>query len=381
MAALAALLLAGCGELEVLPTAGPSTEPPPPPTRLAATATRGITPLPLATQPAGSVTATPRPASTAPPRPAATATAPPAPTSSLPRVTPAAGKGNVDGSVVWNGAGAADQEVTLCEDFQFIGGCKGREYKTRTNAAGAYRFTGVEPGDYALAVRPFGADTLLYITSGVISARKFTVEANQTLEIRPQSIYKLDLALSEPKEAAALTGGAPTLRWPAYPAADYYQVYLAPDKGDAIFVNTQTREPALPAAGLLNCKYRWSVSAFNAAKTKIAESGDQHFSVTGQAAPCEIGLISPRNLDTSVAGAGLRLEWEPHPLAVRYEILMWNDSRPDQPKILNFTSVNESAYAFKETLEPARYVWTVYAMDKNGKRIAASETVNFTVSR
>ena len=71
MLALAATLLAGCGELEVLPTAGPSTEVPPAPTRLAATATRGVTPLPLATQAPGAATGTARPVSTATPRPAA----------------------------------------------------------------------------------------------------------------------------------------------------------------------------------------------------------------------------------------------------------------------------------------------------------------------
>jgi hypothetical protein len=380
---LAAALLAGCGELEVLPTAGPSTEPPPAPTRLAATATRGITPLPLATQPPGAATGTPRPAPTATPRPAATAsaTAVPAPTSSLPQVTPAAGKANVDGSVVWNGAGAANQEVKLCEDFQLIGGCKGREYSTRTNAAGAYRFTGVEPGEYAVAIRPFGADSMIYITSGIITARKFTAEANKTLEIRPQSIYKLDLALGEPRQAAAISAGPPVLNWTPYASADYYEVYLTPARGDTVLNNTQTRDTSLPAPSLLTCEYRWRVSAYNAAKSKIAESVEQKFSVTGQAGPCVISLLGPPNRASNLAGANVRLEWEFHPLAVRYEILMWNDSKPDRPKLLDFTSVNEPLYAFTEALEPARYVWTVYAMDKNGKRIAASETVNFTVSR
>lgn len=374
---LAALLLAGCGELEVLPTAGPSTEVPPAPARPAATATRGVTPLPLATQAPG----TARPAPTATPRPVATPTAVPAPTSSLPRVTPAAGKGNVDGSVVWNGAGAADQEVKLCEDFQLIGGCKGREYSTRTNAAGAYRFAGVEPGEYALAIRPFGADSMIYITSGAITARKFAVEANKTLDIRPQNVYKLDLALGEPRQAAAVTAGAPALSWTAYPSADYYEVYLTPARGDTVLNNAQTRDTSLAAIGLLNCEYRWRVSAFNAAKAKIAESAEQKFNVTGQAGPCVIPLLGPPNRAPNVAGANVRLEWESHPLAVRYEILMWNDSKPDRPKLLDFASVNEPLYAFKEALEPARYVWTVYAMDKDGKRIAASETVNFTVSR
>ena len=379
MTILAAALLAGCGDLEVLPTAGPSTEPPPAPARLAATATRGITPLPLMTQAAGVASPTVRPAAVATPRPSPTAV--PAPTSSLPRVTPAAGKGNVDGSVIWNGAGAADQEVKLCEDFQLIGGCKGREYSTRTNTAGAYRFAGVEPGEYALAIRPFGADSMIYITSGAITARKFAVEANKTLDIRPQSVYKLDLALGEPRQAAAVSTGSPALNWTAYPSADYYEVYLTPARGDTVLNNTQTRETSLAAPGLLNCEYRWRVSAFNAAKTKIAESAEQKFSVAGQAGPCVIPLLGPPNRAPNVAGSGVRLEWETHPLAVRYEILMWNDSKPDRPKLLDFTSVSEPLYAFKDTLEPARYVWTVYAMDKDGKRIAASETVNFTVSR
>ncbi len=368
---MAALWLAGCGALEVLPTADPSAEPPPTPIRAAPTGTRAAT-QPLATQAPGAPTPTARPA----------ATAIPAATSSLPKVTPAAGKGNVDGSIVWNGAGAADQEVKLCEEFQLIGGCKGREYITRTNPSGAYRFAGVDPGEYALAVRPFGADSLLYITSGAISARKFTVEANKTLDIRPQNIYRLDLTLGDPKRAASVTDARPTLSWAKYPSADYYEVYFTPGKGDSILVNAQTRETSLAVpAPLLNCEYRWNVSAYNVAKVKIAASDDAKFTVSGQAAACLIALQYPPNRAPDIAGAGLRLEWTAHPLAVRYEILMWNDTKSGQPKVLDFTSVNEAIYPFKETLEPARYVWTVYALDKDGKKIAASDTVNFTVSR
>lgn len=214
-----------------------------------------------------------------------------------------------------------------------------------------------------------------------ITARKFAVEANKTLDIRPQSVYKLDLALGEPRQAAAVSTGSPALNWVAYPSADYYEVYLTPARGDTVLNNTQTRETSLTATGLLNCEYRWRVSAFNTAKAKIAESAEQKFSVAGQAGPCVIPLLGPPNRAPNVDGANVRLEWESHPLAVRYEILMWNDSKTDRPKLLDFASVNEPLYAFKDALEPARYVWTVYAMDKAGKRIAASDTVNFTVSR
>jgi hypothetical protein len=144
---------------------------------------------------------------------------------------------------------------------------------------------------------------MIYVTSGAITARKFAVEANKTLDIRPQSVYKLDLALGEPRQAAAVGTGTPALNWVAYPSADYYEVYLTPARGDTVLNNTQTRETSLAATGLLNCEYRWRVSAFNAAKAKIAESAEQKFSVAGQA--YEVVAVLPQRQIGTIADARL----------------------------------------------------------------------------
>ncbi|HEX6387448.1 MAG TPA: hypothetical protein VF177_22500 [Anaerolineae bacterium] len=62
-----------------------------------------------------------------------------------------------------------------------------------------------------------------------------------------------------------------------------------------------------------------------------------------------------------------------------YKILMWNDSDPERPNVLDFVAVSESRFDFNGDLAPARYVWSVAAYDEAGDQIAGSEVVDFTV--
>ena len=58
---------------------------------------------------------------------------------------------------------------------------------------------------------------------------------------------------------------------------------------------------------------------------------------------------------------------------------MWNDDDPDRTNVLDFVEVNESSYRFSQTLEPARYVWSVTAYAANGDKIGGTEIYDFTV--
>lgn len=294
---------------------------------------------------------------------------------------PDKGMGNVYGQVTWNGEPAEGLDMLLCQDFNAFSGCKGQEYTVQTQADGRYTFANVEPGTYALSVRVFDSDDWLYVTNGIISAADYEVEADKTLVVEPRSIYKLDLMPQKPDHEAELKSGERTFQWQAYENAAYYQIYLTPDEGEAIFVNervdgTEIKADLRPIA----CEYRWSLEAFNADGIKIAETSDYwEFSVTGEKSSCHLTIETPKD-GVTVGAKGIVLDWAAHPGAAGYKILMWDDSDENRTNILDFYEVKESQYTFNGDLTPNhRYVWSVHAYDANGDKVAASEIYDFTV--
>ena len=195
-----------------------------------------------------------------------------------------------------------------------------------------------------------------------------------------QNIFKLDMAVAYPAASATISETEFMLEWEAYPDAAYYKIYLTPDEGEAVFVDRRVDENALSVELLpVSCEYRWQLEAFNADRVKIAESGDYFtFQVTEQEADCQIRLTEPLD-GAQVSGNGVFLDWEPNPLAVRYEILMWNDDDGIDDNILDFEEVAESGYQFAFDLEPGRHVWSVRAFNEDGDQIAGSEIFDFTV--
>ena len=83
--------------------------------------------------------------------------------------------GNAIGRVLYNGKGAPNIEVQLCEEILLIGGCGGKTYPGKTNKDGFYIIDKVKPGEYALAVRVFDSNKFLYPTAGIMSAAKFKI--------------------------------------------------------------------------------------------------------------------------------------------------------------------------------------------------------------
>jgi hypothetical protein len=293
---------------------------------------------------------------------------------------PVAGTGNVYGQIKWNSAGVAGIELVLCTDYSSFSGCSGESFRTETDDEGYFTFVDVEPDTYAMLMRVFDTDEWLYMGSGLFSTADFEVAAGETLLVGVQNIFKLDLSATYPASAAAVSETEFLLEWAAYPDAAYYKIYLTPEEGAAVFVDKRVDENSLSVALLpVNCAYRWQLEAFNADRIKIAESGDYFtFEVTDQEADCVIQLTEP--LDGSqVSGEDIILDWEPNPLAVRYEILMWNDDDGSDDNVLDFVEVAESGYSFDFTLAPGRHVWSVRAFNEVGDEIAGSEIFDFTV--
>jgi hypothetical protein len=204
------------------------------------------------------------------------------------KVKPAPGTGNVQGKVLYNGQPAAGIEVKLCEKFnQFFGGCSGKTFTAKSDAAGEYVITNVEPMTYeTLMVRVFDTDTYVFATTGIagLSSAKYEVAADKTLFVRPSHLFKTDLKLTDPKAGSKVSAQGLVLKWQAYPDASYYKLSIYPEEvsvtspyiGERVEANSFSVDKPLPKGA-----YRWQVEAYNDSDEKIAESAkDVKFNIT-----------------------------------------------------------------------------------------------------
>lgn len=291
---------------------------------------------------------------------------------------PQPGTGNVVGRILWNNQPVVGTEVILCEEFGMFSGCQGINFSVNTDQNGYYLFTDIPPGEYALAAHAIDRDRWIYVVEGLgFTATKYLVQADDTLIISSKSIYKYDLVQNYPADGASVTDGQPTLTWEAYPGAAYYEVYLTPDRGHAIFVSEKINDTQIsPVEPLLNCEYTWQIEAFNTNGVKIAEyDGYYHFTITGQQFSCEILLTFPQD-GASVSGNNLQLSWEEHPLASYYRVHIWDQDYVD---ILDSVHSNEVNYIVSQVINPGIYTWYITAYNSSDDDIARSDFYEFTV--
>jgi hypothetical protein len=209
------------------------------------------------------------------------------------KVKPEPGKGNVQGTVMYNGKPVENIEVMLCEEFnRFMGGCDGKSYTAKTNKNGEYVIANVEPKEYGgLLARVFDTDAYIFATSGIagISSTTYKIVADKTLFVSPTNLFKSDLKVVNPKAGAKVSGQGLELKWDTYPDAAYYKFSLFPDSASVTspYINQRvdgtsfTVDQPLPAGS-----YRLEVTAFNSADQKLAVGNDDlNFTVTAGAAP------------------------------------------------------------------------------------------------
>lgn len=294
-----------------------------------------------------------------------------------PQRKPAAGKGNAIGRVLYNGKGAANIEVQLCEKIGFIGGCTGKSFQGKTDKNGFYVIDNVTPGNYSLAVRVFSSNKFVYPTSGILSAATFPIEKDKSLDIRTVNLWKVDLKTKSPKNGTTVNTGSPKFTWKSYPDASNYKVEVRPKSGGAEMMKMETSETSVAAEKpLLNGDYQWTVEALNAEGVKIAESAEpSNFKVTGQSGSNVVQLVNPKN-GSRVSGANLTLQWKAHPQASDYRLYIKGVKAKDA--ILSFETVSGTSHKLTQTLPPDQYFWSVNA-HKDGDKIAGSELENFTV--
>ena len=203
-------------------------------------------------------------------------------TDQVEKVKLAAGTGNVQGKVLYNGAPVENIEVKLCETFsRFLSGCGGQIFTAKSDKDGDYVITNVPPKEYeGLTVRIFDTDSYVFATTGIagISAAKYKVEADKTLFVDPTHLFKADLKLTDPKAGSSVATQEVEFKWDAYPDAAYYKLTLTPDQhlSESRIVNQRVDGTSFKSPKPLDKGgYQWKVEAFNAANRKLSESGDK----------------------------------------------------------------------------------------------------------
>ena len=197
------------------------------------------------------------------------------------KVKPAAGTGNVQGKVLYNGAPVENIEVKLCETFsRFLSGCGGKIYTAKTDKDGDFVITNVEPKEYeGLTVRVFDTDSYVFATTGIagISATKYNVVADKTLFVAPTHLFKGDLKVVNPKAGSTVSGEGLELKWDAYPDAAYYKFTLYPNDHQITppYINQRVDAPSFTVnKPLEKGTYRYKVEAYNSADRKLSETSD-----------------------------------------------------------------------------------------------------------
>ncbi|TAK13588.1 MAG: hypothetical protein EPO32_04660 [Anaerolineae bacterium] len=290
---------------------------------------------------------------------------------------PAAGTGIVVGRLLWNGLPVVGNQVKVCAEIKFIGGCEGEEYATVTDDKGVYVIKDVPAGEWGLAFLALDAEGWQYVTSGFINAAGFDVTDGAVTEVGDMHISKQDMTLVSPADEAVLSEARPTITWAAYPEAAYYEVSLSGQKGQYLFLGYETTETSLTApADLQNCEYHWSIEAYNASGIQIAETdGLWYFDIIDQPYACEITGLSPAD-GASASAANLTLTWDAHGLAAVYKIHLYN-ADDSSVKILDFVETTTNSYAVTQTIPAGTYEWVVYYYDATDELLGFSD--NYTL--
>jgi hypothetical protein len=201
---------------------------------------------------------------------------------------PAAGKGNVQGKAFYNDQPAAGVEVKLCKTFsQFVGGCGGETFKTKTDASGEYLIKDVPPGEYeGLTVQVFNTPYYVFATSGFVSAAKYKIEADKTYFAPDTHLFKNDLKVTSPKASAKIAPESIEVKWDAYPEATHYKLSVYADTASGAEANYDYIGRRVEDVSVVMDKplkagsYTVKVEAFNANDRKLSQSSnDMKFTV------------------------------------------------------------------------------------------------------
>lgn len=203
---------------------------------------------------------------------------------------PASGKANVQGKAFFNEKPAAGVEVKLCKTFsQYMNGCGGETFTTKTDDSGEYLIKDVTPGTYeGLTVQVFETPYYVFATAGIISAAKYNIEDGKTYFAPDTHLFKNDVKLISPKAGSKVAAAGIEVKWDAYPDAAYYKYSIHADSSsgaetDFDHINKRVDGTSITLdKPLTPGNYTAKVEAFNANDRKLSQtSQDMKFTVTG----------------------------------------------------------------------------------------------------
>jgi hypothetical protein len=206
---------------------------------------------------------------------------------------PAAGKGNVQGRVLFNEKPAPGIEVKLCEKFnRYLGSSSGETHKTKTDSEGNYLLKNVTPRVYeGLLVQVFDSNYYVFATSGILQTAKYRVEPGKTYFAPDTNLFKSDLKLLSPKAGAKVGAENLEVKWKPYPDAAYYKLSLNADSSSGAVPNYDYIDKRVDGVSYALDKplspgaYRCTIKAYNQNDVKLAESPDgMEFRVTAAGA-------------------------------------------------------------------------------------------------
>jgi hypothetical protein len=200
----------------------------------------------------------------------------------------------ITGTIRWKGTGVAGLTVLLCDHvsaFDSLAGfkCDKKYGETRTDENGAYWFkdlesSGYKEGEYRsyipVAVVDGSPPGYFFWQKELLGSDSIFPEKNETYEVKPLDIYRVDLRLTGPIGGQKITDRRPALMWDEYPDANNYSVYLAGDfigNRDKTFRLDSEKPGAKPVEDLPNGKYFWEVTARGKDNVEIAQSPKSNF--------------------------------------------------------------------------------------------------------
>lgn len=292
--------------------------------------------------------------------------------------TPEEGCGNVAGRVFWNSKPVNGANLYLCEKFEIFSGCEGEKYGSTSYEKGVFIIQNVPAGKYALIFQLPGEERYLFAGNFLKGATKVEVEEGKTLPLENIHAFKSDLELTTPYDKEEIDARNPTLSWEAYESAEYYLIYLTPERGDiGKLLDEKIEEVNYQLkTSLLNCKFTWKVEALNEYGRKIAESEYFNFFVKADCPTCYLELLSPGDKEKISEGTPITLSWEDHPLAEKYNLYLENKTTYEY--IVRFVKIDETSYEISQSMPEGEYYWGVFVEDSFGTNVAQGSAY-FTV--
>ena len=341
----------------------------------------------LATQ-AAQITPTPTPTLT----PTAT---------SLPTIAPPfdpnPGTANVYGRVLWLGQPIKGVDMIL-SGWVTDGNDKSLEvWHTNTDGEGVFLFADIPEGDgysYRADIKgsdydfPEGKVAMDIMDIGVISS------ADKNINVGYYHLFANDLVLLSPVRDSTLTKPLPSLSWEQYPGASYYYLRLIQSAGNYTNLDFKTTETQVNLESpLMQCKYGWSVTAYNDSGIPLARSDvgavfDENmagiFTIQNDSLySCYINVIHPSDGAQLSSGRNVEFTWELHPLATEYRFQLYRDKkvnfRGTWIEGLDMVSVIDERLDIQEegiytytvpSLQKGSYQWSVFAYTEGGKQVA-----------